>query len=291
LTFTSIGVGIATACGLTVAGAAYCWSIGNPQPALQATPAPLTALTVALEHACGLTSAGAAYCWGGNNGYGQLGNGTRNAQQGTAYAVMGGLTFSTISAGEQHTCAITTGGATYCWGLNRGGQLGNGSTVDTTLPVLTSGGLSLASLTSGEASTCGLTSAGATYCWGTAGGLFGLVPSSSTTPVAAAAGVALASISGRGESHVCGLTAAGKAYCWGDTQFLELGNGASLPLDVATPVAVSGGLTFTTIVTGHGHTCGIATGGEAYCWGTQYQGLLGDSPTANRGVPQPVRIF
>ncbi|MBM4193469.1 MAG: hypothetical protein FJ202_03695 [Gemmatimonadetes bacterium] len=87
-------------------------------------------------HTCGLTTAGAAYCWGRND-YGQLGNGLRT-NSATPVAVSGGLVFRSISVGELHTCAVAaaigtpTGpsssiGTVYCWGDNVYGQLGLGT--------------------------------------------------------------------------------------------------------------------------------------------------------------------
>jgi alpha-tubulin suppressor-like RCC1 family protein len=71
-------------------------------------------LSAGNRHTCGVTNAGAAYCWGDNSN-GNLGNGT-NFPASVPVAVSGGLTFSTISAGRFHTCGVTTGGLAYCWG-------------------------------------------------------------------------------------------------------------------------------------------------------------------------------
>lgn len=79
-------------------------------------------------HTCGLTAAGAAYCWGWN-GHGQLGDGTTTDQL-APVAVTGGLTFASLTAGMQHSCGLTSGVAAYCWGFNGAGQLGNGTTTD-----------------------------------------------------------------------------------------------------------------------------------------------------------------
>ncbi len=76
-------------------------------------------------YACGVTTTGAAYCWG-NNGNGQLGDGTTTNRT-TPVAVAGGLKFSSVSSGWTHTCAVTAGGAAYCWGDNSAGGLGNGT--------------------------------------------------------------------------------------------------------------------------------------------------------------------
>jgi alpha-tubulin suppressor-like RCC1 family protein len=61
---------------------------------------------------------------------------------------------------------MTTGAAAYCWGNSTFGQLGNGSTTNSSIPVLVSGGLGFAALSTGSGHTCGVTSSGAAYCWG-----------------------------------------------------------------------------------------------------------------------------
>ncbi|HEX4632398.1 MAG TPA: hypothetical protein VH163_01105, partial [Gemmatimonadales bacterium] len=90
-------------------------------------------------YTCGVTSAGAAYCWGGN-GAGELGDGTTTTRT-SPVAVSGGLSFAAVSADNGYTCGVTPGGAAYCWGGNFFGALGDGTTVDKTSPVAVAGGL------------------------------------------------------------------------------------------------------------------------------------------------------
>jgi len=81
-------------------------------------------------------------------------------------AVTGGLTFTALAVGHDHTCGVATGGNAYCWGANYAGQLGNGSVDFSAVPGAVTGGLAFARLTAGNAYTCGLTTGGVAYCWG-----------------------------------------------------------------------------------------------------------------------------
>ena len=181
-----------------------------------------------------------------------------------------------LAAGLEHTCALTTGGAAYCWGRNDAGQLGDGSGTNTSTPVAVSGGLTFSAIAAGFWHTCGLTTAGAVYCWGYSdqGQLGNGSTTGSLAPVAVSGGLTFSAVAIEEDArHTCGLTDAGAAYCWGQNSYGELGNGSRT--SSSTPVAVSGGLTFRSIAAGGVHTCTLTTVGEAYCWGSNGRGQLG----------------
>src|SRR5881396_2656534 len=150
VSFVAVSTGGVHACGLTAAGSAYCWGdnnygkLGDGTTTSSATPvlvpAPVGAtfaqLSAGGEHTCGRTDAGAVYCWG-QNGSGQLGDGTIpfNRTTPTAVAAPQGVVFAHVSAGWNHTCAMTAAGAGYCWGSNVGGELGDGTFVTSPVPV------------------------------------------------------------------------------------------------------------------------------------------------------------
>jgi len=90
-----------------------------------------------------------------------------------------------------------------------------------------------------------------------------------------------------GGNHTCGVTTDGAAYCWGYDFFGQLGNGSATD-DQLKPVAVSGGLKFTMVNASDSHTCGVTTGGAAYCWGRGSEGRLGNGSTADQNTPAPV---
>ncbi|HXQ30005.1 MAG TPA: hypothetical protein VN848_12150 [Gemmatimonadales bacterium] len=250
---------------------------------------------------CGVASNGAAYCWGLDL-YGELGLGpTASVPAGTAGRVVGGLTFAAVSAGAWHTCGVTTGGAAYCWGDNQAGELGDGTTSGSQqcpgeptpcspTPVVVAGGLSFASISAGTYTTCGVTSSGAAYCWGegSSGQLgAGTAIVDTATPVAVAGGLTFKSIS-VGSGLTCGVTSGDAAYCWGSNSQGALGIGSFTSTGNATPVAVSGGLSFSAVSAGAGYACGVTATGAAYCWGANAAGELGNGSAAPSAAPVPV---
>lgn len=139
----------------------------------EAAPNP-TKTAAGYSHSCAIRG-GKAYCWGSNTN-GELGNGTTGGSSGAPVAVstsgvLSGKTLTAITAGQGFTCALDTAGQVYCWGRGDFGQLGNGSTGNSNVPVAvsTSGVLSGKTLTqvaAGFEHACAVDTAGAAYCWG-----------------------------------------------------------------------------------------------------------------------------
>ena len=142
LAFQSISAGTAGTCAITTSSTTYCWgySFGSFP---QVVPGGLEfkSISAGFFHACGVTVNGEAYCWGGNSA-GQIGDGTTGGSVGgekDPRPVAGELSFTTISAGQFHTCGVTADERGYCWGDNSSGQLGDGTTAGRLTPVVVEG--------------------------------------------------------------------------------------------------------------------------------------------------------
>ena len=179
LTFVAIAAGGRHTCALRADGAAYCWGdnrkgqLGAVAGAVSDVPVAVTGglafkmLAAGTTHTCGLTVVGAAFCWG-NDSTGQVGRGIGSASVGAPVAVLGGLTFQSLSADSVNTCAITTGGAAYCWGSDDYGQLGNGTGRggQANSPQAVAGSRSdFTVITVGRRHACAVAPSGG-YCWG-----------------------------------------------------------------------------------------------------------------------------
>ena len=179
-TFVSLTAGRSHTCGITTAGETYCWGLNSSgqlgdgtsgtklSPSLVIGGLTFASISGGDSHTCALTASGSAYCWGSPDA--RLGIGDPGGSATTSpRSVTGGLTFTAITAGETHTCAIATSGAAYCWGSNAGGRLGIGTTdAQSFVPAAVAGGLLFRSVDVGDHS-CAVTTTNEVYCWGPGG--------------------------------------------------------------------------------------------------------------------------
>jgi prepilin-type N-terminal cleavage/methylation domain-containing protein len=156
-TIKAISVGWLFACAIASDNLAYCWgyndsgNLGNGTytdsnvPVAVSTSGVLSGKTIkAIENGwgyastCAIASDNLAYCWG-DNGYGQLGDGTYSHSvvpvAVSTSGVLSGKTIKAISIGYEHTCAIASDDQPYCWGSGGRGALGTGTTDDSNIPV------------------------------------------------------------------------------------------------------------------------------------------------------------
>ena len=197
------------------------------------------------------------------------------------------LVFKAVSAGFVDTCGLTTKGAVKCWGYNGDGELGNGTTVDSAVPVGVSGlGKNVKAISSGSYFTCALTTKGAVKCWGSNsyGQLGDNTTTNSATPVAVYGLDKGIKAIAAGNFFACALTTKGAVKCWGANTYGQLGNGTVT--GSARPVGVTGlGKGVKNLAGGGYHACAVTTKGVPRCWGYNGEGELGDNTKVNSAVP------
>jgi alpha-tubulin suppressor-like RCC1 family protein len=286
-------------CALDRANGVLCWGdnalgqLGRGGNTPSPTPVPVSGLaspvTVATgnAHSCAVSSTGAASCWGWNND-GQLGAGDTTTRS-TPAVVTGGLTFVAVSPGSVHTCGIVSAGYVYCWGGNPNREYGVDTTGASLVPHLVSPVLHFSRIAAGTYHTCGLTTTGAAYCWG--GNVEGQLGTGDTasalTPQPVLGGRAYVDIVS-GSYHTCAIATSGLTYCWGYNATDQLGVSASTTFQSPMPVQVSSSVVFSSLTAGYGHTCGLTTTGDIYCWGDNRRGQLGDGTLT--GGPSAVKV-
>lgn len=234
---------------------------------------------------------------------------------GDAFRLRAGITarpnsinFTKMSLGSNHGCAIASG-KVYCSGPNVKAEIGDGTATATNIlvPVVTSGVLSGKVVTDVASGRLGsqpyncVVASGLGYCWGsnnfgnlgvgqTSAGLASSnVPLAITTAAGVLQGRTVTNITA-GDGHACAV-ADGLAFCWGTGGNGRLGTGntttATSPAPVVTASGVLLGKTVNSIGAGSGHGC-VAASGQAYCWGTNVLGQLGNNSTTQSTSPAAV---
>ncbi len=258
----------------------------------------LVSISAGDGHTCAVALAGSVWCWG-TNSTGQLGNGTTTTQL-VPVKVLGLTDAVAVSAGLDYTCAVTRGGLLFCWGSNLSGQLGDGTTTSSTKP----GGRVLnlttaVAVAAGTDHTCAVTSAGQVWCWGSGEAMrLNGAPTTSTPvqialPGSPAPVVKDVAINNRSsQAHTCVVTTDGGLWCWGDNNNGQVRLPASLPVGVTQ---VTGLPPVTQVSAGAQYTCASTTNAttgapEAWCWGQNNVGQLGNGSTSN-GATAPGKVL
>ena len=244
----------------------------------------IASLEAGAGHVCAVTTAGGAKCWGLNIA-GALGNGNTTTSLIPVDVVSLGSGVASVSAGNAHSCAVTTGGAAKCWGLNTNGQLGDGTSTNSSVPVNVVGlSIGVAAIAAGGFSTCALLTTGGVQCWGA---VFGPTPIS--IGGVGGLGTSVAAISA-GRLHYCALMMSSGVRCWGNNQFGQLGNGTfSTGFGAVQVTGLNSGVS--QIETGYAHSCALTTSGVVKCWGWNFFNQLGDGIGTSSPVPINVPGF
>ncbi len=201
-----------------------------------------------------------------------------------------------VTAGYVHTCALLADGGVKCWGANDRGQLGDGTGLDSSIPVDVSLPAATTAVAAGYAHTCALV-AGAVWCWGdnTTGEIGDGTTTNRASPVQVPGLSGAVALAAGGDSpptpygHTCAVVSGGDVWCWGFNGWGQLGDGAIPLTQSTTPVRVVGLTAAATAVAAGGrHSCALLSGGGAMCWGADDFGQLGDGSGGMQQTPVPV---
>jgi alpha-tubulin suppressor-like RCC1 family protein len=296
LSFLQVTAGQFYSCGVTTTNRAYCWGQnrngvhGDGTQDTHWTPVPVRGgllfrvVRAGDLHTCGITLTDETWCWGLNRS-GQLGDGSSNFSHKRPVLVFGGRVFRQVDPGGANTCGATTGNRGFCWGSGTFGQVGAGDYFEHRTPKAISGGLSFSQVLTGTSHSCGVTTANRAYCWGTQEAGF-----KTNTPAPVPGAVAFSLIA-PGALYTCGVNPANRVYCWGENEEGQLGDGTRN--NHAAPAPVADDHQFKGVSTGsryyQSHSCAVTTTGQAYCWGHNGYGQVGDGTSGNRRL-KPVAV-
>jgi alpha-tubulin suppressor-like RCC1 family protein len=201
----------------------------------------------------------------------------------------GAQTYTSISVGDSHVCAVTPRGSVECWGNGGDGRNGDPAAQNTGVPRLIARLPHAVAVAAGGSHTCATTSTYGVFCWGW--NTFGQLGSRTNTSSDAtpqgnttnAVGVGPFRGIASGQRHSCALKDTGEVYCWGDNALGQRGSaaassGTSQSTDSNQVVGLPAA---TAIAAGAYHTCAILINATVRCWGSNFSGELGSGSTGS----------
>jgi alpha-tubulin suppressor-like RCC1 family protein len=234
-----------------------------------------------------------ATAWGLNQS-GQLGNGTTGPEKcgseqkrcsTTPVAVTGLSGVTAVAGADETSLALLESRTVMAWGLGTLGQLGNGATENSSVPVAVCAPGETApcakelsgvtAIAAGESHNLALLENGTVVAWG----------SSSDVPVAVS-GLSGVTAIAAGGAHSLALLSDGTVEAWGQNGEGQLGDGGTVSSD--SPVPVSGLSGVTAVAAGQAYSLALLSNGTVVAWGKNFFGQLGDGGEANSDVPVPV---
>lgn len=306
-----LSLGQSHSCALLQDGGGACWGknddgqLGSGNTAASGMPLRVADLINAIEiktggnHTCALLQDTTVKCWGRNQ-QAQLGIGDTGPGLSIPVVVPGLSDIVHISLGLDHSCAVNSAGALYCWGWNRYGQVGMGTVGDDAYvvrPQLVADVANVAQVSAGDNHTCVLQRNGEVRCWGdNYSGQLGISDrrgaTASTTTAALVAGLNNVVAIAAGGAHTCALLQRGDVACWGWNEAGQIGNGSGgFSRDVDTPRPVVGRLGAVSLAVSSQHVCMVDDVGTVWCWGDNTFGQLGigsELGSATRTLPSEV---
>jgi alpha-tubulin suppressor-like RCC1 family protein len=284
-TWTEISATSRHTCGVSD-GHALCWGVNqyrqvtgasgpdSPQPTMVPLPATAPAVehvSAGAFHSCALAG-GQLFCWGNSQ---QIGGAASEAP----LPLGQGMTFTAVSAGYDHSCAIDSSGGVSCWGADSRGQVTGNPCASAPCPVNQPTPIELPApaiaVSAGNQATCavlGTGGQGQIWCWGSSATLQvggGVVAPIQVTSGDDWTGVAV------GNHGVCGVRA-GQAWCWGKVSAGGLGDGVWS--EQLAPTATLHGIAADSVAmsasTDLDESACVVADGNISCWGENRGGQL-----------------
>lgn len=216
-----------------------------------------------------------------------------------------------IAVGYRHSLHLDDEGKIWAWGRNANGQLGDGTTVDSSVPVRVDmsgvlAGVEVVAVAAGGHYSMALGADGRVYTWGrnSEGGLGDGTTTNRTTPVRVeglladqrvvqiAGGAGLSNDGGIFSSSLA-VVEDGRVYTWGSGNVGRLGNGTTSGIQ-RTPALVGGaiaGLEVVGAAVGFDHTLVLTSDGRLFTWGHRLHGAMGSGSTSgSQTVPLAVPL-
>jgi alpha-tubulin suppressor-like RCC1 family protein len=245
----------------------------------------------------GITTTGNLYTWGLNNG-GFLGDGTTVSKSSPVKIGTNSWSFLGTTLYSSSFFAIDSTGALYAWGDNTNGVLGDGTTINRSLPLQI--GTSSWTLISSSDSSHGIDINGNLWAWGlnsTTQLSDGTTVNKSTPVLSARVPSTTAIVSwnavSAGLSHSVGIDTTGNLYTWGLGTTGQLGDNTAITKSSAVKFGLIFGtnLSWTSVSAGGLVTTGITSANTLYTWGNNTNGQLGDYTSVTKSSPVLINIY
>jgi alpha-tubulin suppressor-like RCC1 family protein len=264
--------------------------LGNGTTTGSSVPIEVTSLSNVIDVTAGykftvaLKRDGTVWAWGINSS-GQLGNGT-TADSPIPVQVTGLSTAArAVSAGYGHVLSLQNDTSVWAWGSNGNGQLGNGTTTNSALPVQVTSLSSMISIAAGHDFSLALRSTDLTvWAWGiNSSGQLGNGTTTDSATAVTVSGLASMTAIAAGHDHAVALKNDGTVWAWGDNSNGQLGNGTTT--GSSAPLQANGLSGVVGVAAGRDDSIVMKTDSTLWAWGNNSNGQLGNGTTTDRWTP------
>ncbi|MGE3840549.1 MAG: chitobiase/beta-hexosaminidase C-terminal domain-containing protein [Vicinamibacterales bacterium] len=200
------------------------------------------------------------------------------------YDLNAALTSARVAGGGSHSLALREDGTVWGWGLNSGGQVGDGTTTQRKTPVMVEGLSGVMGVAAGQHHSLAVRQDGTVVAWGTnSNGQIGDGTTTARSWATAVSGLSTVLAVAAGANHSLALKTDGTVMAWGKNTNGQLGDGTTTQR--TTPVSVSNLANVVAIAAGEAFSVAALADGTVWAWGLNTNGQLGDGTTTQRTTP------